>query len=124
MSKSAKILFIDDEIDLLELFQFFMERHGISATYKSNPQEALDLILKEEFDFIFSDVKMPGLSGLQLLEKIQLAGQNYGHFIFVTAYKNLSREEVLEMGATDILYKPISIKNILEYIQGLSLENK
>ncbi|EQC49473.1 response regulator receiver domain protein [Bacteriovorax sp. BSW11_IV] len=118
MANDAKILFIDDEVDLLELFQFFMERHGINATYSSNPQEALGLIQDKHFDFIFSDVKMPGLSGLQLLEKVLLAGSPFGHFVFVTAYKNLSKEEVIEMGATDILYKPISIKNILSYIQN------
>lgn len=118
---AKKILFIDDEIDLLEIVEYFLDKRGIHADYESNPEKALERIMNDQYSHIFCDVRMPKLTGIDLLEAIKKNNVPVEHFAFITAYKSLSKKEAMELGANNILYKPYSPQDLLDYIRKLNI---
>ena len=65
------ILWVDDEIDMLKGHLLFLEGKGYAITTCNNGADALDLVQETAFDAVFLDENMPGLSGLETLEKIK-----------------------------------------------------
>ncbi len=66
-----RILWADDEIDLLKPHILFLEQKGYELVAVNNGDEALDIVRDQPFDIIFLDENMPGLSGIETLEKIK-----------------------------------------------------
>lgn len=69
--QNARILWADDEIDLLKAHIMFLNEKGYSVDSVSNGQDAIDAVKAENFDIIFLDENMPGLSGLEALSEIK-----------------------------------------------------
>ncbi len=63
----AKVLWVDDEIDLLRIQILFLEEKGHTVSTANNGDDALDLIKENHYDIIFLDENMPGISGLDVL---------------------------------------------------------
>jgi len=69
---SEKILIVDDEPDMLKLLSMILrEKTPYEITTTNNPLEALELAKKGSFDLVISDLKMPGLDGLELIEAVK-----------------------------------------------------
>ena len=66
-----KILWADDEIDLLKPHILYLESKGYNLTPVKSGDEALDILEKDSFDLVFLDENMPGLSGLEVLTIIK-----------------------------------------------------
>ena len=69
--RKDRILWADDEIDLLKVYVLFLEEKGYEVVTASNGKDAVDLCKKESFDIIFLDENMPGLSGLETIPLIK-----------------------------------------------------
>jgi CheY-like chemotaxis protein len=67
----AQILWADDEIDLLKPHVLFLQQKGYQVTTVNNGAEAVELVEARFFDIVFLDENMPGLSGLETLQKIK-----------------------------------------------------
>ena len=76
---SARLLWVDDEIDLLKAHCIFLQKRGYEVATASNGRDAIELCRTENFDLVLLDENMPGLSGLETLAAIKdlhpLAGQ-------------------------------------------------
>ena len=70
-NEHAKILWADDEIDLLKPHIMFLENKGYQVTAVSSGLEAIDEISASDFDAVFLDENMPGISGLEVLSRIK-----------------------------------------------------
>lgn len=115
-----RFLIVEDETELLELYDIFLsEIDGISYNLAKDGKDAFELAQQKEFDYIFSDIRMPNMDGFQLLDMILKNNIKVKSFIFVTANVDVTREEILSLGAQDILYKPLSHKRFVEYIEDL-----
>ena len=86
----TKILTVDDEVDTLELMEELFESKGYITATASNGLEALNKIREDEPDIVISDIRMPEMDGMQLLE---LVSKRYPHIpvIMVTAQMRLAR---------------------------------
>jgi len=71
MSRQIHILWTDDEIDLLKPYILFLEEREYRVTTAANGADALSLVEEHDFDLIFLDENMPGLSGLETLDRIK-----------------------------------------------------
>ncbi len=69
--KEIRILWTDDEIDLLKPLILFLEEKGYKVLTARNGDEAVKLVEEENFDLIFLDENMPGMSGLETLDIIK-----------------------------------------------------
>ena len=113
-----KIAVVDDEKDLLDLYQAELEDFGFHAETYAFPEKAFEAIQSGKFDIVISDVRMPKLTGLDLLKKLQDTIPEVPTFLFVTGYSQYNRKEMLETGAKEVFYKPIDISEIVDWIKN------
>jgi len=122
MSK-IKILWADDEIDLLKPQLFFLEKKGYEVVTVSNGHDAIDLFKEQEIDIVFLDESMPGISGLETLEGIK-AHNNHVPVVMIT--KN-EEEDIMEQAIgsqiDDYLIKPVNPNQILLTLKKI-IDNK
>ncbi len=115
---AAKILIIDDEPELLELLQLVIEektRHQVVTT--TDPLAAPALLEETPFDLVITDLKMPNLGGIELLETIHKIDPGLP-VIILTAYGTIeSAVEALQKGAFSYVTKPFKIDEILINIE-------
>ncbi|MBM4273770.1 MAG: response regulator [Deltaproteobacteria bacterium] len=110
----GRILAVDDELDMLALLKMIIEgysNHQVTVT--NNPMEAAELLEKEAFDLVLTDLKMPGMDGLELLELAKKLDED-ALVIVITAFGSLeSAEEAMGRGAFDYITKPFRKEQIL-----------
>ncbi len=114
----ANLLIVDDDANTLASLSRAFRLAGHEVTVCDNPVRALEMVKSEPFDLIFSDVVMPVMDGLKLLEQIRAAG-------VVTPVVMMSGQAHIEMavkatrlGAMDFLEKPISTDKLLLTVQN------
>jgi DNA-binding NtrC family response regulator len=110
----GRILAVDDELDMLALLKMIIEGysdHQVTAT--NNPMEAAELLEQEPFDLMLTDLKMPGMDGLELLALAKQRDED-ALVMVITAYGSLeSAEEAMAKGAFDYITKPFRKEQIL-----------
>jgi len=116
------VLIVDDEKHTREgLQQALEENYDVSIA--SNVDEAFNLMDSQEFDVILTDLRMPGKSGLKVIDKA-LGVTNKPAVIMMTAYGNIDTAvEAMKRGAVDFLTKPVNIER-LEILVQRALKNK
>jgi DNA-binding NtrC family response regulator len=126
----AKILIVDDEKPIRDSLKMVLDEEGYSTDIAGDGEEALQKIQEEEFDVVITDIKMPKLDGMQLLESAtKVSPETF--FIIMTAYASVKTAiDALRHGAYDYLIKPVEfddviirVKRLVDY-KKLALENK
>jgi CheY-like chemotaxis protein len=115
--KKTKILWTDDEIDLLQAHIIFLEEKGFDVVTANNGSDAIELVRKDFFDIIFLDENMPGLSGLQTLSEIKTIDPNVPVVMITKSEEEDIMEEAIGSKMADYLIKPVNPKQILHSIK-------
>ncbi len=110
----GRILAVDDELDMLALLKMIIEGYSDhQVTVTNNPLEAAEVLGKENFDLVLTDLKMPGMDGMELLARAKEADED-ALVLVITAYGSLeSAEEAMTKGAFDFITKPFRKEQIL-----------
>ena len=112
-----RVLVVDDEAPMCEMLtEFLCPTDSSRSSYNGNA--ALALMAREPFDVVISDLRMPGMSGLALLEE---ARQKYPQtaFLMATAVDDVdSCVSALHLGAYDYLLKPLDLSAVLKSVQS------
>ena len=110
----GKILVVDDEKDMLALLlRLISEGRNYSVTTESDPVQALEIFKKGRFDLVFTDMKMPGMDGISLLEGIKDTCPE-ASVVMMTAYGTIETAvEAIRKGAFDFITKPFKREQIL-----------
>ncbi len=119
----AKILWVDDEIDLLRIQILFLEEKGHKVTTAYNGDDAIDIIKEEEFDIIFLDENMPGISGIDVLDQIKRIKPHVPIIMITKNDEEAIMEEAIGLKINDYLIKPVNPKQIILAIKK-NVENK
>src|SRR5690554_4681978 len=119
----SKILWADDEIELLKPHVLFLEEKGFNVTTVNNGHDAVDLAEEETFDIIFLDENMPGLSGLETLSRIKETKPNVPVVMINKSEEESIMEDAIGSKISDYLIKPVNPNQILLSIKK-NLENK
>jgi putative nucleotidyltransferase with HDIG domain len=127
---NEKILVVDDEEAIREVVATLLEAQGYSCTVVQNGKLALQKFLGDSHDLVLSDIVMPEMDGLKLLEKVRAHNQDVP-VIMVTAMHDISTAlEAIRHGAYDYILKPfekdqlyVSVRRALEH-RRLVLENR
>jgi DNA-binding NtrC family response regulator len=108
MNAQKKVMFVDDEEGVRVSWNRYLSAHGFDVTTAEDGAKAISKLRNEEVDVVVSDLKMPGVDGIQLLEWIHSKRPDT-QFILLTGYGNEEVERtVRKLGAFDYLNKPIS----------------
>ncbi|MBC2709577.1 MAG: sigma-54-dependent Fis family transcriptional regulator [Desulfosarcina sp.] len=115
---AGKILVVDDEKDMLTLFQrIIKENTGHEVAVENDPLKAVERLRTDSFDLVFTDLKMPKMSGIKLLEKIKEIRSN-ASVVVMTAYGTIETAvEATHKGAFDYITKPFQRERILLTIE-------
>ncbi|WP_313807479.1 bifunctional response regulator/alkaline phosphatase family protein [Flavobacterium sp.] len=108
-----KILWVDDEIDLLKPHILFLEKKGYHVTTCNNGQDAIDLFDDDNFDIVFLDENMPGLSGLETLSEIKEKKSATPVIMITKSEEEYIMEEAIGSKIADYLIKPVNPNQIL-----------
>jgi DNA-binding NtrC family response regulator len=111
---AEKILIVDDEPDMLKLLSMILrEKTPYEISTTNNPLEAIELAKKGDFDLVISDLKMPGIDGLELIDAIKRLNEDIP-IIIITAYGTVeSASEAMLKGGFDFITKPFRKEQIL-----------
>ena len=116
-AKSPRILIVDDDPGQRSLLDSFLRGQGFEAVLADSGERALELLPAGKFDMMISDVRMPGLSGLDTLRRVREKFSDLP-VLLVTAYADI-REAVVAMrdGALNYLAKPIDLDELLATVR-------
>jgi len=111
--KNAHILIIDDEKNYLLVLQTLLEDEGYTVTALSDPETALAFLQESEVDVVVTDMKMPRITGLDVLERVKKQWP-YILVLIMTAFGTIeSAVETMKYGAFDYITKPFSNDELL-----------
>jgi len=110
------ILVVDDEKEICDLFQDTLTQEGYQVLTATNGKEAVSLGKQNRFDLALLDIKMPGMDGIEVFQKLKKVKKDM-QVIMLTGYGNLkTAKEAMRLGAYDYLTKPFDfelVKNII-----------
>jgi len=110
---NIKILWADDEIDLLKPHVIFLENKGFEVDTVNNGLSAIEYIDDHHYDIIFLDENMPGLSGLETLTKIKESNPSLPVIMITKSEEESIMEDAIGSKISDYLIKPVNPKQIL-----------
>ena len=114
----AKILVIDDERSIRNTMKDILELEKLKVVVAENGRVGLDTALNEEFDLIFSDIKMPEMDGMEFLEKLQESDVE-APIVMISGHGNIGTAvECIKKGAFDFIEKPIDLNRMLVTVRN------
>ena len=108
-----RILWADDEIDLLKPYIIFLQEKGYEVLTANNGQDAIDYCRNETLDIVFLDENMPGLSGLETLETIKSLRPSLPVVMITKSEEERIMEQAIGAKIADYLIKPVNPNQIL-----------
>ena len=107
-----KILVVDDEQSLREVLSIMLKRAGYAVTSAMDGEEAIELLNKEIFDLVITDLRMPKIDGMEVLKAVKSASPETVVLI-ITAFASAdSAVEAMKQGAYDYLTKPFQVDEV------------
>jgi DNA-binding NtrC family response regulator len=126
----TRILVVDDEKAIRDGLRQILEGEGYTVDLSDSGYSALEMLQAQDFQVVITDLKMPGMDGMEVLKAITIL-QPSVPVIFITGYSTLDNAvEVMKMGAFDYVPKPFTADIIIEKVQkaldhrGLLLEEQ
>jgi DNA-binding NtrC family response regulator len=127
INKNKKLLLVDDEKNLLRVVSLNLVKRGFSVDTAVSAEAALTLLNCHVYDIIICDLRLGGMSGIELLSKVKEDDRKvYKNtvFIVITAFGTIKQAvEAIKLGADDFISKPVDINSLVETID-LALRRK
>jgi len=112
LKEKPSILIADDEESIRSICSRYLRSQGYETDTACDGQEALAKLLDRDYDIVLTDIKMPGLDGVQLVERGK-AEKPYVEFIVMTAYASVDvAVKAMKNGAYDFLLKPLDLEQL------------
>ena len=108
-----ELLWIDDEIDLLEAHIIFLNQKGYQVTKAHSGQDALSLLKDSSFNIVLLDENMPGMSGIEVLSEIKQVHPGLPVIMITKSEEENIMEEAIGAKIADYLIKPVNPNQIL-----------
>ena len=113
----AKILLVDDEEDFTDALSKRLEARNLKVKTVNRGEDAVQMVDEHSFDVIILDLAMPGMDGLETLQKIKANHPN-AEIIILTGHASVENSvKAMKIGAEDLLEKPVDITNLLNKIE-------
>lgn len=117
--ENHKILIVDDEPDILSILDALLSKKGFTIKTINNGDKALTYLKRDDFDVVLTDIRMPGLNGIELLSKIKEIAPDTA-VIVMTGYGTIeSAVNAIKKGAYDYITKPIDNEYLLLIIERI-----
>ena len=124
MKLGGHILIIDDEASLRQTLARILQRAGFEVTTAANGKDGLALVHEHPFDLLYLDIRMPDMSGLELLKNIHTEFPDLPVILFTAQPDLNSAVEALRRGAIDYLLKPLKPQTVIDRTQAILLDRQ
>ena len=121
-TKDAAILIVDDNLSNVDLLREILRHQGYSQVHgETDPRVVPELCRQQAFDILLLDIRMPHLTGFQLIELLRpIFGDDYVPILVLTAQTDQeTRRKALELGANDFLTKPFVTWELLQRVRNM-----
>ena len=118
--QGGKILLVDDDPRTLQGLGHFLRSEGYDVNESCDGSDATKRLENEAFDLVISDVIMPGVSGLQLLDRIRLLAPKTP-VLFMSGFGSIYRNQMIKEGASDLISKPFDLNELLSKVKSALL---
>jgi len=105
-----RVLIVDDEPDFVELLREFLTAKGYEVAAASNGEEALRKVKEDRPHLVLLDVRMPRMSGLEVLKQLREIDHEVGVIMVTAVNEEVTGREALKLGAFDYITKPLDLK--------------
>lgn len=120
----ARILAVDDEPVVLDSFRRILVLAGFSIDTVETGQEAIGLVRKRDYDFLFADLKMPGMNGLDVTKAVKHLRPDMD-VVIITGYATIeSAVAAMKFGAMDYVEKPFTEDELVEFAHKLLIRRQ
>lgn len=110
MKKNAKLLIIDDEIDVSTLVKNYLEKEGFSVLTATDGKTGIEILQNDDIDLVLLDLALPQMDGNEILKQMKKLNIKV-KVILITAYKDAQRiVEAYKNGISDCVFKPFDLK--------------
>jgi CheY-like chemotaxis protein len=121
MVKKCRILLVDDEKDIVTVIKKGLEKRGLEVDVYTDPLEALSRFTPRLYDLLILDIRMPGMSGIQLLKKLRAIDEKI-RVLFLTAFEIEENEWYLVLPGVDVngfIKKPVRLEDLFNTISKI-----
>jgi DNA-binding response OmpR family regulator len=118
-SREARILLVEDEVNLARPLQFNLEQEGYQVRLTPNGREALEWLSSERFDLIILDVMIEEMDGFEVARRVRRQDQRLPILMLTARGADQDRVQGLQLGADDYMVKPFHLKELLLRVQRM-----
>lgn len=118
---SKNILVVDDEADLREIVASELEFMGAKVFTAENVSRAQRILEENKIDLVISDIRMPGGTGIDLLQHIKSEYSIFLPVILITGFADITNEGAYALGAEALIHKPFKLDELLQTTEKLCL---
>ena len=115
----GRILHVEDDADNREFLTFLLKGEGYEVIPTPDPVEALKIVRRISFDLYIVDVRLPGMSGLELCKELRQIDGNKPIIIFSAAAYEGDKKRAFECGASRYLVKPMDVEDLIKEVDRL-----
>jgi CheY-like chemotaxis protein len=120
----ARVLAVDDEAVILDSFRRILVLEGFSVDTVETGPEALGLIQRHDYDFVFTDLKMPIMDGVEVVKAVKHLRPDID-VVVITGYGSIDTAvETLQQGASEYVQKPFTVDELTEFARKLLIKRQ
>jgi diguanylate cyclase (GGDEF)-like protein len=124
MALPDKILVVDDDEQITKLLHFFLNSKGFRCETATNGREALEMMQREEFDVVITDIKMPELDGISFTRELLKIHPDTIVMVMTGFTSEYTEEDALDTGASDFIKKPFTLAEFSARLQRMIRDRK
>ena len=117
MPQPVNVLAVDDDPNMHRLIKLYLNRENFSVTTVSSGRMALHKLDTEEFDLVISDIQMPQMDGIALVEEIRNRNNDVPVIVISAFGTNFQANKALEAGANMVIEKPFEQEQLITIIE-------
>lgn len=106
----ARILVVDDELEVCKMLKKFLTKKGYEVYTALNGEDALDVVKEERPHVVLLDIRMPGMDGIECLKRIKETDEGVGVIMITAVKQDETGRQAMKLGAFDYITKPLSLK--------------
>ncbi|TKJ38393.1 hypothetical protein CEE37_12805 [candidate division LCP-89 bacterium B3_LCP] len=123
-NKSISVLIVDDEKYIRKLLADLLEAHAVFNKTAEDGKDALDMLSKQKFDVVITDINMPNMDGFSLLKNIKQTHPKTAVVVMTAYSQDYSIREALALGAEEYVSKPFQSQEVIAVIERANWRNK
>jgi CheY-like chemotaxis protein len=124
MLANIKVLIVDDDPLFLDVMAFEFQRRGFSVFSSKDGAQAFDIVQRQKIDIVISDICMPNVDGIELLDKLKALKPELPMIILMTGYDEITSNVARKKGAEGVFSKPFDRNALVEAVIRLVVKQE